>query len=105
MNLIARVIRRDLPREVHTRALGRAVGARTGGGAGDAEDGGDVDDPAAVAGGVRGLAEELGEGVFAAVEDACAVDAPSDCQHRGKGMESLSKGRGICSHHLFPMFF
>lgn len=55
--------------KIDDRAFGRAVGARMPA-ADEAEDGGDVDDPAAIAGGVRWLGEHLFRGVFGAVEDA-----------------------------------
>lgn len=76
MHLIARILHSNLFRQQHHGPFTRAVGCCTGFQADQAQHARCVDDPAAVAGGVGWLGEELLDGVFAAEEDGAGVDVP-----------------------------
>ena len=76
VHLLARVLDRNLFRQQDHRAFTGAICGRPGLQAHEAEHASGVDDPAAVAGGVRGLGEELLDGVFTAEEDGAGVDSP-----------------------------
>ena len=73
VDLVRRILERDGLGHLEHRPLGRGVRTRPGH-ADEAEDRAEVDDPAAVAGGVRGLGEHLRDGVLVAEPDAPRVD-------------------------------
>lgn len=76
MHLVTRILHCNLLRQQQHRPFTRAISRGPGFQADQAQDAGSIDDPAAVAGRVRDLSEELLNSVFAAEKDGTRVDIP-----------------------------